>query len=113
MEYNDPRLIERIREELTPISESDLDAQYDEMLDDCYSFESVGGIFAGMTPSRVLQLCDETAYRCGFNDYLDGLIGDSITEEIDGDYWDLKEVDEIKEELEEAIEVEENKEEET
>lgn len=70
--------------------EADTDQQYDEMLDECFSFESVGGIFACMSPSRVLAKCDEVAYRCGKNDWLDGE-SDRLVE-IDGNYYDKEEV---------------------
>ena len=53
------------------LSETELHDRYNEMLDDCYSFASVGGIFAHMSPSEVLKKCDEVAYRCGFSDWLD------------------------------------------
>lgn len=46
---------------------------YDDMLDEVYSsyFESMGGIFATMTPSNVLEKVDKIAYHCGFSDWLD------------------------------------------
>lgn len=47
----------------------DLERAFDEMLDECYSFESVGGPFAHMSPSSVLKEVDPIAYRCGVNDY--------------------------------------------
>ena len=50
----------------------DREAAFDAMLDDCYTFEKVGGPFAGMSPSRVLRECDPVAYRCGVNEYADG-----------------------------------------
>jgi len=50
----------------------DREAAFDAMLDDCYTFEKVGGLFACMSPSRVLLACDPIAYRCGVNDYADG-----------------------------------------
>jgi hypothetical protein len=62
-------LMERIRDELSPV---DADKSYDDFLDECYSFESVGGIFKYMQPSKVLEKMDPTAYRCGFSDWLDG-----------------------------------------
>ena len=50
----------------------DREAAFDSMLDDCYTFEKVGGPFSHMSPSRVLRDCDPVAYRCGVNDYADG-----------------------------------------
>jgi hypothetical protein len=42
---------------------------YDEMLDELYSPINIAGI--EFDPSRVLKELDPTAYRCGFNDWLD------------------------------------------
>jgi rubredoxin len=61
-----------LEKEKAMLVEYDLDNKddadyYDRMLDECYD-----GIF-GLTPSYILKNCDETAYRCGFNDYTDGL----------------------------------------
>lgn len=50
----------------------DIESAFDDMLDECFSFEHVGGIFAHMSPSRVLKECDPTAYRCWCNDWADG-----------------------------------------
>jgi hypothetical protein len=62
-------LAAHIAENCTPV---DRESAFDAMLDDCYTFEKVGGPFACMSPSRVLRECDPTAYRCGVNDYADG-----------------------------------------
>jgi len=93
------RLALRVVEDLTAI---DTESLYDQMLDECYSFESVGGIFAGMSPSRVLAEVDPTAYRCGKNDWEDGESRDQW-EEIDGSYYDRAEVAELREEIEAEI----------
>lgn len=50
----------------------DTDEMYDDMIDECYSFEKVGGPFSCMCASTVLKECDPVAYRCGKNDWLDG-----------------------------------------
>jgi len=50
----------------------DREERFDAMLDECYSFDKVGGPFACMSPSRVLKEVDPVAYRCGVNDYADG-----------------------------------------
>ena len=63
-----PKLLEAIEDELTPV---DLEQLYDEMLDECYSFEKVGGPFKYMLPSRVMSEMLPVDYRCGFNDYVD------------------------------------------
>lgn len=92
-------LEERVKEELTAV---DMDEQYKELLDGTYSFESVGGIFAGMSPARVLEEVDPTAFRCGFNDFVDCESCDGIYEEIDGEFYLAAEVQEIRDEMEET-----------
>lgn len=82
-----------VQGELTAI---DTDTLYDDMLDECYSFESVGGPFAHMQPSRVLEEVDPIAYRCGKNDWEDGESRDQWTD-IDGTYYDRREVDALRE----------------
>ena len=43
----------------------DVESTYAEMLNETYSFADVGGPFASMTPSTVLESADPVAYRCG------------------------------------------------
>lgn len=73
----------------------DHEATFDAMLDECYSFENVGGPFACMTPSRVLKETDPTAYRCGVTDYMDSL----GTVEVNGDDYDPEDAEKAKEEF--------------
>ena len=76
------------------LTEVDTSTAYDDMLDECYSLESVGGPFAHMLASRVLEEVDPIAYRCGQNDYEDSQRDD--WEEIDGTYYDRREVDDLR-----------------
>lgn len=78
-------------------SKVDTDELYDSMLDDCYSFEKVGGIFACMSPSRVLRECDPVAYRCGKNDWLDGERDNLV--EIGNDYYRNDDVNDARDEF--------------
>ncbi len=95
-------LMERIREELSPV---DADKSYDDFLDEIYSFESLGGIFACMLPSNVLQKCDPIAYRCGFTDWLDGedLIDVGIR---DCEYYLLRDMEQVRDDLVSELESE-------
>lgn len=108
-------LLSRIFDNLTAI---DVETAYNDMLDDCYSLESVGGPFSHMSASRVLKEVDPIAYRCGMNDYTDG----EEYVEIDCDYYDKREVEKERdefiseleselEELEEELEEADNEEE--
>lgn len=76
-------------------SKIDVESAFNDMLDECYSFKSVGGIFAGMSPSRVLLECDPIAHRCGVNDYADSQ-RDQWTE-VNGEYYETREVDKARE----------------
>lgn len=80
----------------------DMDAAYREALDEIYSFKSVGGPFACMQPSRVLEECDPTAYRCGFSDWLDS---EEVTE-IGDEHFDSKELEDIREQVADALDSE-------
>ena len=102
------RLTERVEAELTAI---DTDTLYDDMLDECYSFDSVGGPFATMSPARVLAEVDPVAYQCGKSDWLDGESRDEW-EEIDGEYYDQREVEELRDEVTDELDAEEEEEEE-
>ena len=93
----DSRVEKRAKDELETI---DMNARYRDMIDECYSFASVGGPFEHMTPSRVLEEVDPVAFRCGFNDWTDGETRDRGLVEIDGDFYDEDEIDEIRDEIE-------------
>lgn len=80
----------------------DMDSAYREMLDEVYSFKSVGGPFAYMTPSRVLENEDPTAFSYGFSDYLDS---EEVTE-IGDEYFDSKELEDIREQVADALDSE-------
>jgi hypothetical protein len=109
---------ERIEELFTEmvkseLKEADTSEMFDNMLDEVYSFDKIGGPFAYMYPSRVLKEVDPTAYRCGESDWVDGELGETL-EEVDGDYYHKDEVDRIREEAEKIVEalIEEEEEEE-
>ena len=64
------------------LTEEELHERYDRMLDECYEPHPLG-----YDPSKILKKCDPIAYRCGFNDWLDSEIDETINE-IDGEYFD-------------------------
>lgn len=78
----------------------DTDELFNSMLDECYSFESVGGPFAHMLPSKVLEEMDPVAYRCGKNDWVDS----ERLVEIDGNDYQPGDVDDAQEEFIEELE---------
>jgi hypothetical protein len=82
--------------------EVDRESRFDDMLDECYSFESVGGPFANMSPSQVLREVDPTAHRCGVNDYADS----ERWVEVGGEYYDQDEAEKAKQEFLDELESE-------
>jgi hypothetical protein len=85
-------LIAHVVSECTPV---DREERFNQMLDECYSFDSVGGPFSSMSPSEVLKECDPVAYRCGVNDWADG--EDWI--EIEGESYESYDVEKAREEF--------------
>jgi hypothetical protein len=59
--------------------------------------------------SRIIEELDPVAFRCGVCDYADGLVNESITDEIHGNHYDLREaqdiIDEVVSEIEDTEEV--------
>ena len=82
-----------------------MEESYDEMLNGCYSFKSVGGPFGHMKPASVLEEMDPTAYRCGLNDYADSM-RDTAVELSNGDYYTVDDCNEVKAEIETELESE-------
>lgn len=88
----------RIVAELEPV---DLEQMFRDCLDEegdvqvgCLTFQR----------SRIIEKLDPVAFRCGVCDYADSLVNDTITEEIEGNHYDLREAEEIVEEVEAEME---------
>lgn len=75
--------------------EVNVDQAYNDMLDDCYTFDKVGGPFEHMLPSRVLEENDPVAYRSGMVDWLDSCRDEYV--EIDDRYYNKGDVDKAQE----------------
>ena len=58
------------------VTEAEALEMYEEMLDDCEGPVELCGMT--YSASHVLREVDPTAYRCGFNDYVDSLTDDDI-----------------------------------
>jgi hypothetical protein len=101
-------LEKRVKENLKPI---DLEELYRDMIDECEPVVKVGGL--SFTPSRIIEELDPIAFRCGVSDYADSLIGETLSDEIDGEYYNLDEVNDIRDEIESELDEEEETEEAT
>jgi flagellar motility protein MotE (MotC chaperone) len=86
------KLTDLIQADLSPIDREQL---FREMIDEHYSLETVGGPFAHMQASRVLEEMDPTAFRCGVNDYCDSL----GLYEVGGESYDGDKCEEIRDAL--------------
>lgn len=85
-------LTEHVKSECSPV---DMEQRFRDMIDECYSFDKIGGPFSHMSPSRVLEEVDPTAFRCGVSNQSDS----ENVYEIDGDYYDSDKVDEARDEF--------------
>lgn len=92
---NEEKLIERVKSDLKSI---DQEQMFRDSIDETTETIQIGSI--SFTPSRVLEELDPIAFRCGVSDYMDSLAQDGEYEEIDGEYYQASEVEEIREELE-------------
>lgn len=93
------KMIDHVKAGCTPI---DREQRFRDMLNEVYSFDCVGGPFAYMDPAKVLEEMDPTAFRCGVNDYIDG----EDTYEIDGETYDVSDVDEARQEFIDELQTE-------
>lgn len=75
----------------------DREELYDQMLDEVYGCVNVAGL--EYSTSDVQKEIDPTAYSCGVNDYIDGLVseGYSYKELEDGTIVDADKYDEVTE----------------
>lgn len=60
------------------LAEWELQERYDNMLDEVYGTLTVAGM--EYETSLILAELDPIAYRCGFNDWLDSELGETIEE---------------------------------
>lgn len=60
------------------VSDAELHDRFDDLLDETAGEVRVGGLT--YAPSAVLQAIDPIAYRCGFNDWLDSELGETLTD---------------------------------
>lgn len=60
------------------LDDYELHQRYDDMLDEIYESANIAGY--EYQTSRALKEIDPIAYRCGFNDWLDAELGETITE---------------------------------
>ena len=88
--------IEKIEKNLANI---DVESNFDEYIDETNEMVTILGM--KYSPSTVLQDTDPTAYRCCLADYIDSEQSNgTLSDEINGEYYDKSEVDDLIESLE-------------
>jgi hypothetical protein len=60
-------------------TETEIEEQYNEMLDECYPVVKIG--YMEFYPSQILKNCDPIAYQIGLSEYEDTLEEDSLDED--------------------------------
>jgi len=98
-EFNSKQMND-FKDEVTAIQ--DLDERYDHFLDDVYETVNIAG--HEYCTSKALEEIDPTAYRCGFDDWLDSECQNNAMVEIDGDHYDYDEVETFLNDVEEVDE---------
>jgi len=99
--YIETELKKRVAD-LTPVNTEELYSDYLDEINPPIVIQGGTGSTGGLTycASRLLEEVDKVAFRCGVCDYADSLVGESISEEIGGEHYDLREVEEIREAIE-------------
>jgi hypothetical protein len=87
-----PKIKEAIKKELDPI---DVEQRYRDLLDEVYPEVKIG--YATYSPSQIVEELSPTDFRVGVADYTG--TEENLTE-VDGEYYDTSEVDEITERIE-------------
>ena len=96
VEYGTEWVIEHLI--LTHCQPVDGEEMFEEMLDECYDEVSIGN--CSFCPSRVLKECDPTAFRIGASEHLDSLTEDMSLYELNGEYYQVSDIEDMLDELE-------------
>ena len=62
------------------LTDHDIEVMHDDMLDEVVGDLQIGNLT--FSPSRVLKTCDQIAYRCSLNEYIDVLVDDGTLVEL-------------------------------
>lgn len=86
-------LLEYLEDNYEPV---DTDKEYDDYLDNNYSFHNVGGPFTYLVPSKVLKEMSPTDYRIDKQEFLDN----SDLMPLGTEYWRKNDYEDAESELE-------------
>lgn len=91
---NNKEIIAKLDEsEVTSYDDRQLHEFYDAMLDECYPECKIAGL--NYSTGDALKIVDPTAYRCGFNDWLDSECQDERLIEVGDRYYDFDEAQKV------------------
>jgi hypothetical protein len=68
------------------LSTHELEQRYSDFLSEVYGAVKICGL--EYDAARALKEIDPTAFRCGFNDWLDAEVTEGLIFELDGEYYD-------------------------
>lgn len=85
---------DRIKTELEAV---DTEQAYRDFLNECYPDCDICGMSFRGRSAELLEELDNTAFRTGYNDWLDGELRDNRWIDVDGEYYDADEVERIEE----------------
>ena len=95
-EYGTEWVIEHlITQNCTAVDGSEM---FEEMLHDCYDEVTIG--CCTFSPSTVMKECDPTAFRIGVSENLSSLAEDALLYEVNGDYYNVTDIEEMLDEIE-------------
>ena len=96
VEYGTEWVIEHlISQHCQPV---DSEEMFAEMLDECYPQVTVGN--CTFSPSAVMAECDPVAFRIGVSENLDSLREDCQLYELNGDYYNITDIEDMLDDLE-------------
>ncbi|MCP4708639.1 MAG: hypothetical protein GY869_08450 [Planctomycetes bacterium] len=96
VEYGTEWVIEHlIAQHCQPVDGAEL---FCDMLDECYPEVTVG--CCTFNPSEVMKELDPTAFRIGVGEYLDSLKEDMHLYEVNNDYYQVSDIEEMLDEIE-------------
>ncbi len=96
VEYGTEWVIEHlVKQHCTAVDGEEL---FEEILDECYPEVRIGG--CSFSPSDVMKELDPTAFRIGTQENLDSLVEDCRLYELQGEHYDIYDIEEILNEIE-------------
>lgn len=81
----------------------DIEARYDDFLNEIYDLSALGGPFSCLQAAKVIKEFSPTDYRCGCVDYADG---QDWTEGPDGETYETRYLENLRDEIDDELDSE-------